>query len=64
MRSPLGHPPLIGQTRCRATGQQRKHWHPRFVQAKDQAMRDFSDAKTMAHTLRASLAATAGVGAR
>jgi hypothetical protein len=28
-----------------------------FVQAKDQGMRDFRDAKAMAHTLRASLAA-------
>jgi hypothetical protein len=29
----------------------------RFVQAKDQDMRDFRDAKTMAHSLRAHLAA-------
>jgi hypothetical protein len=29
---------------------------PRFVQAKDQDMRDFRDAKAMAHTLRAALA--------
>jgi hypothetical protein len=29
---------------------------PRVVQAKDQAMRDFRDAKVMAHTLRSALA--------
>jgi hypothetical protein len=39
------------------TGQQRKHWHACFVQAKDEHMRDFRDAKAMAHTLRAALAA-------
>jgi Glyoxalase superfamily protein/Clp amino terminal domain, pathogenicity island component len=32
-------------------------WHPGFVQAKDEDMRDFRDAKAMAQTLRASLAA-------
>jgi hypothetical protein len=39
------------------TGQQRKHLMPCFVQAKDDNMRDFRDAKAMAHTLRAALAA-------
>jgi hypothetical protein len=39
------------------TGQQRKLWHPCFVQAKDEDMRDFRDAKVMARTLRADLAA-------
>src|ERR1700730_7292719 len=39
------------------TGQQRKPWRPCFVQAKDEDMRDFRDAKAMARTLRASLAA-------
>jgi Glyoxalase superfamily protein len=39
------------------TGQQRKHLTPCFVQAKDDNMRDFRDAKAMAHTLRAALAA-------
>jgi DNA-binding CsgD family transcriptional regulator len=39
------------------TGQQRKPWHPCFVQAKDEDMRDFRDAKAMARTLRAALAA-------
>src|SRR5262249_18911259 len=29
---------------------------PRFVQAKDRDMRDYRDAKTMAHSLRAALA--------
>jgi hypothetical protein len=42
---------------ARTTGQQRKPWHPCFVQAKDQDMRDFRDAKAMAGTLRAALAA-------
>src|SRR5262249_28851259 len=42
---------------ARTTGQQRKPWHPRFVQARDHDMRDFRDAKAMAHTLRAALAA-------
>jgi Glyoxalase superfamily protein/Clp amino terminal domain, pathogenicity island component len=42
---------------ARTTGQQRKPWHPCFVQAKDQDMRDFRDAKAMARTLRAALAA-------
>jgi Glyoxalase superfamily protein len=42
---------------ARTTGQQRKHWHPCFVQAKDQDMRDFRDAKAMARSLRAALAA-------
>jgi hypothetical protein len=42
---------------ARTTGQQRKPWHPGFVQAKDQDMRDFRDAKAMARTLRAALAA-------
>src|SRR5262245_65122821 len=42
---------------ARATGQQRKPWHPCFVQAKDQDMRDFRDAKAMAGTLRTALAA-------
>jgi Glyoxalase superfamily protein/Clp amino terminal domain, pathogenicity island component len=42
---------------ARTTGQQRKHWHSRFVQAKEHGMRDFRDAKAMAHTLRAALAA-------
>jgi hypothetical protein len=32
-------------------------WRPGFVQAKDEDMRDFRDAKAMAHTLRAALAA-------
>jgi hypothetical protein len=31
-------------------------WRPGFVQAEDEVMRDFRDAKAMAHTLRASLA--------
>jgi hypothetical protein len=39
------------------TGQQRKLLTPCFVQAKDEDMRDFRDAKAMAHTLRAALAA-------
>jgi hypothetical protein len=39
------------------TGQQRKHLTPCFVQAKDDNMRDFRDAKAMAHTLRAALVA-------
>jgi hypothetical protein len=39
------------------TGQQRKHLTPCFVQAKDDNMRDFRDAKAMAHSLRAALAA-------
>jgi glyoxalase superfamily protein/ClpA/ClpB-like protein len=39
------------------TGQQRKLLSPGFVQAKDEEMRDFRDAKAMAHTLRAGLAA-------
>src|ERR1700733_4055548 len=39
------------------TGQQRKPLTPRFVQAKDEDMRDFRDAKAMAHRLRATLAA-------
>src|ERR1700730_6472094 len=39
------------------TGQQRKPWRPCFVQAKDEDMRDFRDAKAMAQTLRAALAA-------
>jgi hypothetical protein len=39
------------------TGQQRKPWRPYFVQAKDEDMRDFRDAKAMARTLRAALAA-------
>jgi glyoxalase superfamily protein/ClpA/ClpB-like protein len=39
------------------TGQQRKPCTSCFVQAKDQDMRDFRDAKAMAHTLRAALAA-------
>jgi len=38
------------------TGQQRKLLTPCFVQAKDEDMRDFRDAKAMAHTLRAALA--------
>src|SRR3981189_791495 len=38
------------------TGQQRKPWRPCFVQAKDEHMRDFRDAKAMARTLRAVLA--------
>jgi Glyoxalase superfamily protein/Clp amino terminal domain, pathogenicity island component len=42
---------------ARTTGQQRKHWHPCFVQAKDQDMRDFRDTKAMARSLRAALAA-------
>src|SRR5262245_34901475 len=42
---------------ARTTGQQRKPWRPCFVQAKDQDMRDFRDAKAMAGTLRAALAA-------
>src|SRR5262245_5069232 len=42
---------------ARATGQQRKPWHPCFVQAKDQDLRDFRDAKAMAGTLRTALAA-------
>jgi hypothetical protein len=41
------------------TGQQRKPWRPYFVQAKDEDMRDFRDAKAMARTLRAALAAKA-----
>jgi hypothetical protein len=39
------------------TGQQRKPWRPYFVQAKDEDMRDFRDAKAMALTLRAALGA-------
>jgi Glyoxalase superfamily protein/Clp amino terminal domain, pathogenicity island component len=39
------------------TGQQRKPLTSCFVQAKDDDMRDFRDAKIMAHTLRAALAA-------
>jgi hypothetical protein len=39
------------------TGQQRKRLTPCFVQAKDDNMRDFRDAKAMAHGLRAALAA-------
>jgi hypothetical protein len=39
------------------TGQQRKPWRPYFVQAKDEDMRDFRDAKAMALTLRAVLGA-------
>src|SRR6266478_6189145 len=39
------------------TGQQRKLLTPCFVQAKDEDMRDFRDAKAMANTLRAALAA-------
>jgi hypothetical protein len=39
------------------TGQQRKPWRPCIVQAKDEDMRDFRDAKAMARTLRAALAA-------
>src|SRR5262245_60943466 len=42
---------------ARTTGQQRKPWHPRFVQAKDHDMRDFRDVKAMAGTLRTALAA-------
>src|SRR5262245_49846690 len=42
---------------ARTTGQQRKPWRPCFVQAKDQDMRDFRDAKAMAGTLRAAFAA-------
>src|SRR5215470_20283497 len=41
----------------RTTGQQRKPWRPDFVRAKDADMRDFRDAKAMARTLRAALAA-------
>jgi hypothetical protein len=37
------------------TGQQRKPWHLLFRSSKDQGMRDFRDAKAMAHTLRAAL---------
>src|ERR1700745_2850284 len=48
----LCHSPLPERT-----GQQRKPWHPCFVQAKDEDMRDFRDAKAMARTLRAALAA-------
>jgi hypothetical protein len=39
------------------TGQQRKHLAPCIVQAKDKDMRDFRDAKAMAGTVRAALAA-------
>jgi hypothetical protein len=39
------------------TGQKCKRLAPEFVQAKDAKMRDFRDAKAMAHTLRAALAA-------
>ena len=42
---------------ARTTGQQRKPWHACFVQAKDHDMRDFRDAKAMAGSLRAALAA-------
>jgi Glyoxalase superfamily protein/Clp amino terminal domain, pathogenicity island component len=48
----LCHSPLPERT-----GQQRKPWHPCFVQAKDEDMRDFRDAKAMARTLRAALVA-------
>jgi hypothetical protein len=42
---------------ARTTAQQRKPWHACFVSAKDQDMREFRDAKSMAGTLPAALAA-------
>jgi hypothetical protein len=48
----LCHSPLPERT-----GQQRKPWHPCFVQTKDEDMRDFRDAKAMARILRAAFSA-------
>jgi len=58
--APIGYGERIAAFQCLCPNERVSNastWHPRFVQARDQDMRDYRDAKAMAHTLRAALAA-------